>query len=213
MPERPDASKPSYIRQGLSAVRIHSIVASECPHGLPPLPILPYAVTLSMGVSYQQFRSGKLITHLNRAKADIANCCSLLEELSTHWSSAEAMARLGQKALHQIDMRREHIARREGRQQNPAGGESAPNPSYNPSGVFAGEDPRNFSDTPSAATTHGITEAEPFQPLPTSLAHDGLADMDMLFGDFLDLSLPTNFWDPVFSTDEHGTEPAEKGEG
>lgn len=27
---------------------------------------------------------------------------------------------------------------------------------------------------------------------------NGFADIDMFFGDFLDLSLPTNFWDPVF---------------
>jgi hypothetical protein len=29
-----------------------------------------------------------------------------------------------------------------------------------------------------------------------------LEDIDVLFGDFLDLSLPTNFWDPVFLTEE-----------
>jgi hypothetical protein len=27
---------------------------------------------------------------------------------------------------------------------------------------------------------------------------NGLADIDTLFGEFLDISLPTNFWDPVF---------------
>jgi hypothetical protein len=26
----------------------------------------------------------------------------------------------------------------------------------------------------------------------------GFADIDNLFGEFLDLSLPTNFWDPIF---------------
>lgn len=32
---------------------------------------------------------------------------------------------------------------------------------------------------------------------------DGFADIDMLFDDFLDLSLPTNFWDPVFFPPVH----------
>jgi hypothetical protein len=30
----------------------------------------------------------------------------------------------------------------------------------------------------------------------------GFADIDTLFGEFLDLSLPTNFWDPIFLEDD-----------
>jgi hypothetical protein len=158
-----------------------------------------------MGVSYQQFRTSKLITHFNRAKADIANCCSLLEELSAYWFSAEAMARLGQKALHQIDTRLEHPARPEERPQNP-GSVSAPVPGYNAGGVGAGsEDHRGFNDIPTTAAIQDDPALEPFEPLAGGAqepGHDGFADIDMLFGDFLDLSLPTNFWDPVFTADE-----------
>ncbi|KAJ5491797.1 Uracil-DNA glycosylase [Penicillium expansum] len=55
-----------------------------------------------MGVSYRQLRSSRLITHVDRAKASLEACRSILENLSPYWYSAEAMARLGQKALHQI---------------------------------------------------------------------------------------------------------------
>ena len=32
----------------------------------------------------------------------------------------------------------------------------------------------------------------------------GFADIDTLFGEFLDLSLPTNFWDPIFAEEPSG---------
>ncbi|RMJ25246.1 fungal specific transcription factor [Aspergillus sp. HF37] len=115
------------------------------------------------------------------------------------------MARLGQKALHQIDTRLEQLARPEERQQNP-GSESAPVPAYNSSGVAAGsEDHRGFNDIPTAAAIQDNPALEPFETLAAGTqepGHDGFADIDMLFGDFLDLSLPTNFWDPVFTADE-----------
>ncbi|KAL4889721.1 hypothetical protein BDV59DRAFT_186052 [Aspergillus ambiguus] len=210
--DRPDGSKPSYIRQGLAAIRIHSIVATECPQALPPLPIVPYALALSMGVSYQQFRSSKLITHFERAKASLEACCTLLENLGVYWYSAEAMARLGRKALHQI----EEVKPGSGRHgaefgQQPTSSEQLPmidstlpvNAAPNTQASRRTDDQRPFGNAPST------TASMETPPMPASLTPqtatgfppsemDGFADIDMLFGDFLDLSLPTNFWDPVF---------------
>lgn len=202
-----DSSKISSIRQGLAAIRIHSIVASECRGNLPPLPIVPYAITLSMGVSYRQLRSSKLVTHFDRAKASLEACCSLLEDLSPQWYSAEAMARLGRKALHQIDY--EH-------QRHPAPEISVSRPTTGVAlaGSMATELP-NTNNGPS----HGETEAEsvvgpvgpvgsaPDVPIENPLvamseldtSMNGFADIDTLFGEFLDLSLPTNYWDPIFA--------------
>ncbi|RAH65851.1 transcription factor domain-containing protein [Aspergillus aculeatinus CBS 121060] len=161
-----DLSKPSYVRQGLAAVRIHSIVATECSGSLPPLPIIPYAITLSMGVSYQQFRSSKLITHLNQARAGLEASCVLLERVSAYWSAAEAMGRLGRKALHQrIDIS---------------------NPKYQ---LHDHENEQSL-DLPSVCTPRTDPECSRF------------ADIDFLFGEFLDFSLPTNSLDPVFLSSE-----------
>ncbi|KAL4939641.1 hypothetical protein BDV06DRAFT_33219 [Aspergillus oleicola] len=221
--QRPSGSRPSYTRQGLAAVRINSLVASECAQELPPLPIVPYAVSLSMGVSYQQFRSSKLITHFDRAKASLESCCDLLQSLGTYWYSAEAMARLGRKALCQID-----------------GANTRNNTSYQdpqPSAAVDSNDARVNSNalrstnagasvasisilshssdalrTPNDNPPTLVAREQPVitpidenqdveQNLPTS---DGFADIDMLFDDFLDPSLPTNFWDPVFFSAEHG---------
>lgn len=205
----PKGSKPSYIRRGLAAIRIYSIVALECSLDLPPLPILPYSLALSMGVSYQQFRSSKLITHLNRTKTSLASCCALLEELSDSWFSAEAMARLGRTALHQMEGRLEYLSHpEEDWLRDTSGGVNAtgPLPEINATGENR-EDYGTSHGTPSIA---GLEDSH--DPLGTSepvadsgdSGYDRFANIDMLFGDFLDLSLPTNFWDPVFSTEERG---------
>ncbi|GES62697.1 fungal-specific transcription factor [Aspergillus terreus] len=209
--DRPDGSKPSYIRQGLAAVRIHSIIATECPQTLPPLPIVPYALALSMGVSYQQFRSSKLITHFERAKASLEACCGLLEDLGVYWYSAEAMARLGRKALHQIEEAKPGPSRQGTGSRQPAlSGQSPIIASTHPNNAVSdtpfvnrSDDQRPFSDVPSTVSsmeTHPGLETIGPQPATGFQASgmDGFADIDMLFGEFLDLSLPTNFWDPVF---------------
>lgn len=225
LPDRPDGSSTSSIRQGLAAVRIYSIVASECAQDLPPLPIVPYALALSMGVSYQQFRSSKLITHFDRAKASLVACCSLLEGLGVYWYSAEAMARLGRKALHQIEgakvESRGYV--QEAKQKAPSGRTSISTNinnlastmpmvpcSNNASGLESSQENNTaFFSVPSSAPSHnsvpfGNLESQLF-PGPDETGHDGFEDIDMLFDDFLDLSLPTNFWDPVFFTDNNNS--------
>ncbi|KKK24423.1 hypothetical protein ARAM_001959 [Aspergillus rambellii] len=218
---RPDDSKPSYARQGLAAVRIYSLVATECSGNLPPLPIVPYAVALSMGVSYQQFRSSRLITHFDRAKASLEASCDLLEELGVYWYSAEAMARLGRKALRHIqgitlkgqgsrpssgandddhddgEHNNSNATRQENQRPSIA---NVPVSSYDSNSHHHHH--RIMSDVPHAAA---IPEHE--APLPVDRHQSdiqdpdrshGFANIDTLFDDFLDLSLPTNFWDPVF---------------
>ncbi|CAI7601642.1 unnamed protein product [Penicillium discolor] len=210
-----DNTRLSSVRQGLAAIRIHSIVASECADELPPLPIVPYSVTLSMGVSYRQLRSSRLITHFDRARASLEACRSVLENLSPYWYSAEAMARLGQKALRQIQ------GKPQSSRTNHTGSsllaESSHNPVNTDSSVSKGLETINSApqgnDPPRAKrqrnNSDGIAPVSPapeiamdvLQPpvndLDTSM-QDGFTDIDTLFGDFLDISLPTHFWDPIF---------------
>ncbi|THC95496.1 hypothetical protein EYZ11_005011 [Aspergillus tanneri] len=216
LPDRPDSSKPSHIRQGLAAIRIYSIIANECRDVLPPLPIVPYALALSMGVSYQQLRSSKLITHFDRAKASLEACCSLLEEVGFYWYSAEAMARLGQKALHQIrEVRRGHP--RHSRDSRPSRApQNVPfvsRRSEEPASCLSSQLHQNhnppLSYVPSLEPIPGPVSPDPLDSDNGGIlaaVSSGFADIDMLVGDFLDPSLPTNFWDPVFfSGDYTGT--------
>ncbi|KAJ5953389.1 hypothetical protein N7454_000285 [Penicillium verhagenii] len=203
-----DGARVSSIRQGLAAVRIQSIVATECTGRLPPLPIVPYAIALSMSVSYRQLRSSKLITHFNRAKASLEACCCLLEDISPRWSSAEAMARLGQKALQHISLEKLQYARPKATSmpQSPHLNSPYPKPvdpsHYNESGSSLGEPGGvlSVSDMGRAPVVSMGSSLSPMDEINASM--DGFSDIDALFGEFLDLSLPTNFWDPIFAEAE-----------
>lgn len=95
----PIPSTPSYVRQSLACVRTISILTKECPENLPPLPVVPYAVSLSTAVSYRAFRQTKLASHRKRSKEDLEACCKILERMRDSWWSAGAMADLGTAAL------------------------------------------------------------------------------------------------------------------
>ncbi|KAA8650010.1 transcription factor domain-containing protein [Aspergillus tanneri] len=178
--------------------------------------LVPYALALSMGVSYQQLRSSKLITHFDRAKASLEACCSLLEEVGFYWYSAEAMARLGQKALHQIrEVRRGHP--RHSRDSRPSRApQNVPfvsRRSEEPASCLSSQLHQNhnppLSYVPSLEPIPGPVSPDPLDSDNGGIlaaVSSGFADIDMLVGDFLDPSLPTNFWDPVFfSGDYTGT--------
>jgi hypothetical protein len=229
-----DNTKLSSIRQGLAAIRIHSIVATECAGNLlPPLPIVAYAISLSMGVSYQQLRSSRLITHFDRAKASLEACCVLLEGMGGEWFSAEAMARLGRKALVQIGGEREdegetelvrgldrdsgsleprtnrHVPMISGLEEGTESSQRvvemdstlAPVPVSAPVALptTAVESETGMGSPVAAGGNTGMNE------LDGSTMMHGFADIDTLFGEFLDISLPTNFWDPIFVEDDGNT--------
>lgn len=161
-----------------------------------------------MSVSYRQLRSSKLITHFNRAKASLEACCYLLEELSPRWSSAEAMARLGRKALQHIDYEHPQYAQPKTAllpqlpRVHPA--------NLEPIDLFKNHEtqsePGDPRETPDMSVTDLAPEVSMENPLPSMNDIDssmhGFADIDTLFGEFLDLSLPTNFWDPIFADTE-----------
>lgn len=95
----PIRSTPSFTRQSLSAVRVVSILRDEAPDNLPPLPIVPYALSLAASVAYRRFRQSKLQTYRTRGKEELKRCCELLDKLRVSWWSAGAIADLGKAAL------------------------------------------------------------------------------------------------------------------
>ncbi|KIW16103.1 hypothetical protein PV08_06154 [Exophiala spinifera] len=88
----------SYARRISAADRIQQLVSGDGHKQIPPLPLVPYAAGLSLTVVYRCLRD-KANIDLERAKADLATRCETLESLSTYWWTADAMARLGRKAL------------------------------------------------------------------------------------------------------------------
>jgi len=99
----PVKSTPSYVRQSLSATRVISLLNTEPPELLPPLPIVPYALSLALSVVYRHFRQRRLKVHINRATDELKQCVVLLNRLRNAWWSAGTMADLGTAVLNNAD--------------------------------------------------------------------------------------------------------------
>ncbi|KAK1980693.1 hypothetical protein LZ30DRAFT_118731 [Colletotrichum cereale] len=81
-----------YIRRLTSADCVLRIVTQETPDGLPPLPLVPYAMSMSTTVIYRALRDGERLPEL--AYNDLEACSKNLEDLSQVWSSAKGVAKL-----------------------------------------------------------------------------------------------------------------------
>lgn len=99
----PVKSTPSYVRQSLSATRVISLLNTESPELLPPLPIVPHALSVALSVVYRHFRQRRLKVHIDRATAELKQCVVLLNRLRGAWWSAGTMADLGTAALLNAD--------------------------------------------------------------------------------------------------------------
>lgn len=90
----------SYNRRIVSADRIQRLTADARQAHLPPIPLVPYAVSLSLTVAYRGLRD----SHCDPVKtqSDLAARCDILESFSKIWWTADAMAKLGRKALKSI---------------------------------------------------------------------------------------------------------------
>jgi hypothetical protein len=99
----PVKSTPSYVRQSLSATRVIGLLTAELPELLPPLPLVPYALSVALSVVYRHFRQRRLKVHINRATEELKQCVVLLNRLRNAWWSAGTMADLGTAVLNNAD--------------------------------------------------------------------------------------------------------------
>jgi len=163
----PIPSTPSYVRQGLAAVRTISILSKECPENLPPLPVVPYAVSLATAVSYRAFRQTKLASHRKRSKEDLQACCTILEKMRDSWWTAGAMADLGTAALKKA----EGPARRASAAHSPSSHAPGPAPSTSgPRTVAPG--PANAADAAGPPAPYGAADTAALPLHPNGAAFD-----------------------------------------
>jgi hypothetical protein len=90
-------------RQIWSAERATALVGREFRDQLVPLPFIPYAVSLSLSVSYRELRRSKIPTHRARARSEMEVNCRVLEELGEISGSAAIMAEMGSITLKELD--------------------------------------------------------------------------------------------------------------
>jgi len=81
--------------------RIQQIMSDSRHLHTPPIPLVPYAVGLSLTVAYRGLRDQH--ADVTKVRQDLAARCKILEALSTRWWTADAMAKLGRKALKNIE--------------------------------------------------------------------------------------------------------------
>ncbi|KAK2032531.1 hypothetical protein LX32DRAFT_555332, partial [Colletotrichum zoysiae] len=81
-----------YTRRLASADCVLNIITQETADGLPPLPLVPYAMSMSTTVIYRALRDGERLPE--RAYDDLEACSRNLETLSLVWSSARGVAKL-----------------------------------------------------------------------------------------------------------------------
>lgn len=96
-------STNSYVRQSLCAIEINRLMSSHLLPTLLPFPILSYAISLAMSVSYQHLRQSQLQHQQEDARQDFKSCCQILQKLRRTWSSADVIATIARKVLDQLE--------------------------------------------------------------------------------------------------------------
>jgi hypothetical protein len=84
-----------YQRRLDSSDRILAIMANGGHEKLPPLPLVPYAMSMSTTVIYRAFRDGE--RDMEPTLRDLGLCCDALESLSRRWASVKAISRMTKK--------------------------------------------------------------------------------------------------------------------
>lgn len=72
-------------------------------NALHPFPVIVYAVSLALSVSFQQLRYSRIPSDQEDARQDFQACCDIMQELRRKWECADAMGSLAQKISHAID--------------------------------------------------------------------------------------------------------------
>lgn len=72
-------------------------------NALHPFPIVVYATSLALSVSYQQLRYSRLPSDQEDARQDFNTCCDILQEHRRKWGSADAMASLAHRISIALD--------------------------------------------------------------------------------------------------------------
>lgn len=91
----------SYTRRLKSADRVQELTMDSRWSHLPPVPIIPYAVSLSLTVGYRALVDSE--KPFNAAYQDFSTRCETLRGLSAHWWTARGIAALGEKVRKRIN--------------------------------------------------------------------------------------------------------------
>jgi hypothetical protein len=93
----------SYVRQSLCAIEINRLMGSHLLSTLHPLPILPYAISLSLSVSYQHLRQSRLHHQQEDARDEFRQASEIIQKLRRVWSSADTIAAISKTVSRRLE--------------------------------------------------------------------------------------------------------------
>jgi hypothetical protein len=96
-------SSSSYTRQSLSASRVTSMFSDENRDEFLILPIIPYAISLSLRVAYRELRFTKIPMFRTRARKQLLTNCTLLRDFGDIFWSTTYMADLAEETVRELD--------------------------------------------------------------------------------------------------------------
>lgn len=213
----------SYLRRLHAGNEIQRLMSQGYEEHIPPFPLVPYAVSLSLTVAYRVIRDCNFSTHDPEAKLareNLATRCEILESLSPRYWPADAMAKLGRKAL--LSLSKPGVDKKNTatiaraldnevticKDQNfgPLGTEPEDVPGSNRLHVLSSAAAQYGNGHGSSGESLMITipqAAFPIAPTPavtetTNFTPESFQNLDNLFDEFFDLGMPTFFQDPLF---------------
>jgi hypothetical protein len=95
--------KGSHVRQRLFAIEVIRLMSDKKAPSLHPFPLLPYAASLALSVSYQFLRQAQMTHQQMDARRDFRSAVSILQHLRRTWSSADVMTTLAKKVLDELE--------------------------------------------------------------------------------------------------------------
>ena len=93
------------LRRSLSVSSVCSMLDHMPIDMLVPLPIVSYAISLTLLVAYQHYRQSNRSVGRAVARCQMGQCQRRLEEMGSTWWPAKNMARIGQRVLRQLSCR------------------------------------------------------------------------------------------------------------
>jgi hypothetical protein len=209
----------SYNRREAAANDIELILGSNPAAHKSPLPIPSYAASLSMTVAYRELRDNQSTDSTSDPIRTLTSRCEILESFKERWWSAEAMARLGRKALRNIQdlSKMQHHCQKSGRiAARPNQEADVLNPLEMLSSVAethahgtlstdvlqasetAAKRENNVSKGIQALDANHDESPDSAVATEANGEFDPFLDLDTAFEDFFNLSMPTTFFDPLF---------------
>ena len=194
--------------QRLFAIEIIRLMNAPKSPTLHPLPILPYAISLALSVSYQHLRQSQFEHQQADARQDFRTACRILQNLRRTWCSADVMATLAKKVLEKLDRAQDLASFRIRRNQAhnhkheddlippPTACNHGPGAMQTLSATTT-EETLNLEDA--AQRTDAVAIAPPVtDQQPVSDGFNLFDNMDDVFGTFMDPNYPLNWEDFSF---------------